>query len=224
MKPAANVDQLRPMQAPEATVVPFTDKDWVYEIKYDGYRTLASFGGESDQFEDRKIKTPEGVQLRTKTGKVCTHWYSEVADVLASLKGGPTIIDGEACCVVNGVSDFNRSQERVKHRRWYGGCPQVTLCAFDILVHNGKSVMDLPLLKRKAILEKLLADVPKRALMFVGDLPAEAELYEAVLGLKLESFMAKKKDSLYTSGQRSFDWRKICKRPGWQEGRTWVNR
>lgn len=209
------------MQAPDATVKPFTDPDWAYEIKYDGYRTLASFGGRSDHFDDRKIKTPTGVQLRTKTGKVCTHWYPEVAGALAGLKGGPTIIDGEACCVINGVSDFNRFQERARHRRWYTGCPQVTLCAFDILVHNGRNVMDLPLFKRKTLLENLLADVPKRNLMFVGDLPAEAELYQAVLALGLESFVAKRRASPYTPGQRSFDWRKISKRPGWQDGRVW---
>lgn len=63
--------------------------------------------------------------------------------------------------------------------------------------------------------------------MFVGDLPADAALFQSMtlpepqgLGLQIEGVMAKRKDSQYLPGVRSADWRKI-KRPGWQEGRAW---
>jgi hypothetical protein len=152
VKPAAtSIDQLRPMLAMDAPVKAFTDPTWLYEIKFDGYRTLAGFGGGA------------GVQLRTKRGADCTRWYPEVAELLASLPGGPHVIDAEACVLDDiGRSDFNRLQERARRRCWYKDCDQVTLCAFDLLVHDGRSIMDLPLVQRKARLAMMLAKVPKQ--------------------------------------------------------------
>jgi bifunctional non-homologous end joining protein LigD len=204
-----SVDDFRPMLAAERRVKPFTDPGWQYEIKFDGYRTLAGFGAGP-------------VQLRTRRGVDCTRWYPEVAEQLATLPGGPHVIDGEACVLDDvGRSDFNRLQERARRRCWYKDCDQVTLCAFDILAHDGRDVTGLPLVERKALLEKLLAGVPKRVLLYVGDFTADAGLFEqVVLGLKLEGFVAKRKDSVYRPGERTDDWVKI-KRPDWQEGRRW---
>lgn len=113
-------------------------------------------------------------QLRTKRGADCTRWYPEVAELLATLPGGPHVIDGEACMLDEiGRSDFNRLQERARRRCWYKFCDQVTLCAFDILVHNGRNVMGLPLVERKALLKRLLAKVPKQVLLYVGDFSAD---------------------------------------------------
>lgn len=230
MAAAPTVDQLRPMLAMESPVKAFTDPAWLYEIKFDGYRTLAGFGGPVDRSSNlhRKLvdKTANlhKVQLRTKRGADCTRWYPEVAELLASLPGGPHVIDGEACVLDDlGRSDFNRLQERARRRRWYMDCDQVTLCAFDLLVHDGRSLMDLPLVERKACLAKMLAKVPKQVLLYVGDFSADAGLFqEVVMALRLEGFVAKRKDSLYVPGLRSPDWRKI-KRPGWQQGRVWRN-
>jgi bifunctional non-homologous end joining protein LigD len=206
-----SVDDFAPMQALDVPVKAFTDPQWLYEIKFDGYRTLAGAGG--------------NVQLRTKRGADCTRWYPEVAESLATLPGGPHVIDGEACVLDDiGRSDFNRLQERARRRCWYKDCDQVTLCAFDILVHNGHDVTQRPLVERKQLLQQLLAKVPKRVLLYVGDFSADAGLFdEVVLALRLEGFVAKRKASCYVPGARSPDWRKI-KRPGWQEGRRWVNR
>jgi bifunctional non-homologous end joining protein LigD len=201
------------MQALDKPVRAFTDPAWLYEIKFDGYRTLAGFGGRA------------AVQLRTKRGADCTRWYPEVAELLASLPGGPHVIDAEACVLDDiGRSDFNRLQERARRRCWYKDCDQVTLCAFDLLVHDGGNIMGLPLTDRKACLAKMLAKVPKQVLLYVGDFSADEGLFnEVVLALKLEGFVAKRKASLYEPGQRSPDWRKM-KRPGWLEGRAWQNR
>ena len=191
-----------PMLAPNASVVAFTNPDWLYEIKFDGYRTLAAFGGHRD------------VDLRTKSGAICTAWYPEVVDQLAAIGGGRHIVDGEACVLDElGRSDFQRQRRRASHRRWYRGCDQVTLMIFDLLVEDGRSIMDLPLVERKARLARLLAGVPKRTVVYVGDFPAEAALYRVVLQLRLEGLMAKRKASAYQPGVRSRDWLKI-KRPG----------
>jgi bifunctional non-homologous end joining protein LigD len=188
---------------------PFTSADWIYEIKYDGYRCTARCGG------------GQPVELRTKSGVDCTKWFPEITDLLAVLPGGPHVIDGEACVLDEiGRSDFERLQTRARRRRWYAGADQVSLCAFDLLYLDGRNVMGLPLGQRKALLQQLLAPL-KGLLVTVGDLPAEADLFsQAVLGARLEGFVAKRVASVYLPGVRTRDWLKI-KRPGWQEGRTW---
>ncbi|WP_374617122.1 ATP-dependent DNA ligase [Thauera aminoaromatica] len=124
--------------------------------------------------------------------------------------------------MTDGTSDFNLLQERARRRRHYVGAPAVTLMCFDLLVHDGKLTMNMPLIERKARLAQLLAGVPKVAMMHVGHLPAEASFFTAMLrvDLEIEGVMAKRKASTYHSGVRSEDWRKI-KRPGWREGRLW---
>lgn len=78
------------------------------------------------------------------------------------------------------------------------------------------------LVKRKALLRKLLAGVPRRHVLFVQDLPAKALLFHAMqgAGLTIEGVMAKRKDGIYRPGVRFEDWLKI-KMPGWQDGRVW---
>jgi bifunctional non-homologous end joining protein LigD len=188
---------------------PFTSSDWIYEVKYDGYRCLARCGG------------GQPVELRTKSSVDCSKWFPEITDLLAVLPGGPHIIDSEACVLDEiGRSDFERLQTRARRRRWYAGADQVSLCAFDLLYLDGRNIMGLALGERKKLLQQLLAPL-KALLVYVGDFPAEASLFEqAVLGARLEGFVAKRLASPYQPGVRSRDWLKI-KRAGWQEGRTW---
>lgn len=199
-----------PMRATEGGR-PFTSADWIYEVKYDGYRCMARAGGGY---------APE---LRTRSGVDCTAWFPEVAALLDELPGGPHILDGEVCVLDDiGRSDFERLQARARRRRWVPGADPVTLCAFDLLYLDGRNVMALPLVERKAMLAHLLAPLKGR-LVVVGEFPADTPLFEQiVLGAKLEGFMAKRLASPYLPGVVSPDWLKI-KRPGWQDGRTWRN-
>jgi ATP-dependent DNA ligase len=196
------------MQAPEQLFAPFTSPDWLYELKFDGYRAMAGV-------QDGEVK------LLTKSGADCTKWFPEIPQALATLPGGPHIIDGEACVLrPDGTSDFNLLQERARRRRWYPGAPVVTYCVFDLLVHGGKLTINLPLVRRKQLLEELVAGVP--GILFVKDLDADANVFQAMVkaGLQIEGVVAKRRASLYWPGARKDDWRKI-KRPGWDEGRNW---
>jgi bifunctional non-homologous end joining protein LigD len=159
----------------------------------------------------------------TKAGRDCSAWFPEIGEALAQLPGGPHVIDGEACVLrPDGTSDFNLLQARARKRKPYPGGPLVTYCAFDLLVLDGHSVMGKPLVQRKAMLQDLLAGLPLREVMFVKDLPADANVFAAMVGagLEIEGVVAKRKDSPYLPGVRSDHWRKI-KRAGWQEGRSW---
>lgn len=197
-----------PMQAPEQLFAPFTSPDWLYELKHDGYRTMAG------------VQAGE-VKLLTKSGTDCTKWYPEVVRALVSLPGGPHVLDGEACVLRDdGTSDFNLLQERARRRKWYPGAPTVTYCVFDLLAHDGRLTMNLPLVQRKEMLQELVRDVP--GILFVGHLDADANVFKAMVaaGLEIEGVVAKRRQSAYRPGVRSDDWRKV-KRPGWQEGRRW---
>jgi ATP-dependent DNA ligase len=208
------------MHAPQALRRPFTDPEWLYEIKLDGYRCMAGVEASVD------TPTASHVQLLTKNGADCSTWFPEVAEALVGLPGGPHVLDGEVCVLdENGVSDFNRLQERARHKH-RGRTPRVTYCVFDLLVHDGERIMGLPLVERKRRLEQLVAG--RAGILFVKDLPADAALFQAMtlpkekggLGLPIEGVVAKRKASAYHPGVRSDEWRKV-KRPGWNADRIW---
>lgn len=197
--------ELNPMRAIDESMPPFTDDDWLYEVKWDGWRVLAEV--EAGQ-----------VRLRTKNGADCTTWFPEVAEGLSELfpAGRRMVVDAEVCVLdAQGRSDFDRLQDRAKRRRRYEGCDPVTLMVFDLLVLDGLSTMALPLVERKSLLAEQMALLPKKSVLFVGDFPAEAALFKKfVVGMQLEGFMAKRKDAPYTQGpDRSRDWLKV-KRKG----------
>src|SRR4051794_14771521 len=105
-----------PMRAPEQLRPPFTDAEWLYELKFDGYRCMAGVekddGFTPDSEEERYQHIAARVQLRTKSGADCGRWFPEIVEALAGLPGGPHVIDGEVAVLdENGVSDFNRLQE-----------------------------------------------------------------------------------------------------------------
>jgi ATP-dependent DNA ligase len=196
-----DLGSIEPMRALDDKFKPFTDPDWIYEIKYDGYRMLASVdAGE--------------VRLRFKVGKRVTTLFPEIRRALEQLPGGPHIIDGECCALDElGRSDFNRFRARGQLRR-AGEEVNIALCCFDLLVHHGVDIMALPLVERKQRLATLMAGLPPRGALYIKDLPADAALFDLVLHLQLEGFMAKRKASPYTPGpDRSPDWRKL-RRPG----------
>lgn len=147
-------------------------------------------------------------ELCTKSGTNCTAWYPELTQALSKLPGGPHVIDGEVCVLDDiGRSDFKRLHERAKHRRWFLGCDPVNLCAFDLLFEDGRNIMGLPLMERKARLARLVQRVA--SVVLVGDLPAQAELFEGAVEPLLEDFLAKRCASTYQPGVRSSDWLKI---------------
>jgi bifunctional non-homologous end joining protein LigD len=181
---------------------PFSQRGWLYELKYDGYRLVAGIDAGR-------------VLLNTRNGADATKWFPEIVDGLASLPGGPHVIDGEVCVLDEiGRSNFDRLQDRARRRRWYAGCDRVVFCAFDLLAHEGRSTIGLPVEERKRQLSKLLTARPA-SVLYVGHFPADhgANLYAQAHALKLEGIVAKRTGSLYQPGERSADWIK-CKVPG----------
>lgn len=194
--PAPTLAELSPMLLTERKTLPATSQ-WRWEIKYDGYRMLASTGQ---------------VELQSSGGVDATKWFPELGDALAALPA-ENIVDGEVCVLTDlGISDFNRMHRRALRRGWYVGADQVAYCIFDLIVGGGRDLRAQPIERRKAALKKLLADPPP-GLLYVQDVDDGEWLYDNALALKLEGIVGKRAGSTYQAGVRSPDWIKI-KRPG----------
>jgi bifunctional non-homologous end joining protein LigD len=173
---------------------------WIYELKHDGYRMLASL-------------SRRHVQLRTRNGADCTAWYPEVVQGLATL-AGEHILDGEVCVLDDvGRPDFERLQDRSRRRRWYAGCDPVAFLVFDLVAHRGSDIRAWPVERRKAALQQLLTPAPP-SVLYVGHVEEGGEqLYAQACALQLEGIVCKRLGSAYAGGERNGDWLKV-KRPG----------
>jgi bifunctional non-homologous end joining protein LigD len=185
-----------------ATLVetPPTDPDWLFEIKYDGVRVLAS-------------RADDKVELRGRSGQVVTTRYPEVAAALRALPLTQFLLDGEIVALDDeGRSSFQRLQERMgltrpaDVERARAEVP-VGMVAFDALGLDGRDLRRLPLEARKECLKLL---VPARGVIAYGDHVEGhgAEFLAAACEQRLEGVIAKKRDSLYAA-RRSRDWLKI---------------
>src|SRR5205809_2864034 len=115
---------------------PFTKEDWLYEVKWDGYRIIA-------------YKQKNKIMLRSRSGLDYTSRYPVVADGIKKMKGD-FVIDGEVVAFdEEGHVSFDLVQE---------ANPQAPLAyfVFDILWKDGKDLMQLPLTQRKDILKAML--------------------------------------------------------------------
>jgi bifunctional non-homologous end joining protein LigD len=179
---------LKPMLA-TLTDSAFDDPDWLFEIKWDGYRAIGSWDG----------KTAE---LYSRNGQDFSK-YSEVIEALRRLKHH-VVLDGEVVAVdEDGRSNFGWLQN-------YGSDPkgQLVYYVFDILWLNGHDLSALPLESRKNILKQV---VPTgEAIIYSSHVKNKGrQFFKAAANQKLEGIMAKYGLSVYKTGIRSRDWLKI---------------
>ena len=123
-----------------ATLVdaPFDDSDWLFEIKWDGYRAIAT------------IEADGTVKLASRSGKDLLARFPVLRDIGAAFKSLPVIVDGEIVSLDRrGHASFQRLQD---------GSGELTYVAFDLLFADGRDLRDEPLEARKARLEELLVD------------------------------------------------------------------
>jgi bifunctional non-homologous end joining protein LigD len=176
-----------------ATLVdePFDDPNWVYEVKWDGYRAIASVNkGE--------------VELYSRNNKTFNEKFYPIHKALQQWNIN-AVVDGEIL-VLNekGVSNFGSLQN------WRSEADgELAFYVFDILWYEGKNLTGLPLLQRKAILKSVLpADNDNIRVSKVFD-ASGTEFFKAAERMGLEGIIAKKADSAYSSDLRSKEWLKI---------------
>ncbi len=183
----------KPQLATLVDAVP-SGNNWLHEIKFDGYRTLAH------------VKDG-GVTLRTRTGIDWTARYGVLADAFAPLGCKEAIIDGEIVVVdAQGVSHFSDLQQALSDK----ASERLTFFAFDLVHLDGYNLTRVPLLERKKLLADLLAPVagPRSAIHFSDHVGGDGMvLYEQAVELGLEGILSKRVSSAYVSG-RSKSWLK----------------
>src|ERR1700741_3851817 len=170
---------------------PFDDKDWLFEIKWDGYRAIAEI--------DKKQ-----VRLYSRNGNSFNAAYPVIVEELSKINYSVTF-DGEVVVLNDeGQSDFQKLQ-------LYSTDSNVPLYyyVFDILSYKGKTTINLPLIQRKELLQKLLQE--QDGLIRYSDHIVEKGIRFFSVAQKndLEGIMAKKIDSKYHPGVRTNEWLKI---------------
>jgi bifunctional non-homologous end joining protein LigD len=178
---------------------PFNNPDWQWEVKWDGYRMLA-------YVEKGKA------ELRSRNNNNYTQRFRIVADDLEKWKDS-AILDGEMVVISeSGVSHFNSLEN------WYSPEDgQLRYYVFDILWLNGKSLLEMPLVKRRELLKR---HFPKSDIICFNEcFPGNKgiELFEKANHFKLEGIIAKHKESEYYPGARTDQWIKV-KVEQWVEG------
>jgi bifunctional non-homologous end joining protein LigD len=180
---------VRPMLA---TLVnePFDDPDWLFEIKWDGYRALAHVA-------------KDGVELYSRSQQKFTDKYPEITKALGRIKD-QVILDGEIVV----LDDKGQSKFQLLQRHAQDKTGRLAYAVFDLLYFNGCDLKSLPLFKRKTILKKLLPASPH--LIYSQDVSKTGvKFFQTAVKNDLEGVMAKRSDSPYQAGVRSPHWRKI---------------
>jgi bifunctional non-homologous end joining protein LigD len=180
---------LRPMLA-TLTDAPFDQEGWSYEIKWDGYRTLAFI---------HKGK----VELKSRNDKSFNEKFYPIYDALGKWSMD-VVIDGEIV-VVNrqGISEFGSLQN------WRSEADgRLVYYVFDILWLNGRDLTRLPLQQRREILNVYLPETDDIRISQPFDVTG-TEFYKVASNMGLEGIMAKRNNSVYHSGARTKDWLKI---------------
>src|SRR5262249_33923687 len=166
---------------------------WLHEIKYDGYRVLASVAGDN-------------VVMWTRNGLDWTDKFSVLVAPLTKLPCRAALLDGEvAVADVEGHTDFGALQNALSE----GSSGNFGYYLFDLLHLDGEDLRKQPLRERKAKLAELLADAPKHGPLFYSDhLKGEgAKVFQHACHLKLEGIISKRADDRYHSG-RTRSWLK----------------
>jgi bifunctional non-homologous end joining protein LigD len=183
---------LAPQLATLSKALP-TAGDWIYEIKFDGYRLLA-------RIERGRAK------MLTRRGLDWTHKFQGIADELETLGLAAAWLDGEAVVLdAQGRPHFNALQNALDAAR----NDAVVYYLFDAPFVNGLDLRQVPLHLRRALLRQLVAGHEGSRVRFSEDFAADAaQVLQTACDLELEGVIAKRRDGAYTS-ERSTDWLKL---------------
>ncbi|MGN6644854.1 MAG: non-homologous end-joining DNA ligase [Verrucomicrobiota bacterium] len=191
--PKRKAEFVEPMKAVPAKTLP-KGADWLYELKFDGVRGLA-------------IKQKDSVQLISRNVKDLTGKYPEIAKALRSLPVKETVLDGE---IVALDGDGKPSFQLLQAANLPGQSrPPLFYYVFDVIQLEGKDLTGLPLLKRKAMAQSLVEQLPD-TIRFSASIQADSErVLREMQSRGLEGLIAKRRESKYEIGRRSGAWVKF---------------
>ncbi|MEQ1768346.1 MAG: DNA ligase D [Devosia sp.] len=165
--------------------------DWLFEMKFDGYRAIAAIAGDQ-------------VRIYTRNGNDWTEKFGALVKPLGKLTKGSALIDGEIVAFKGERTDFSSLQEALSSGA------ALTYFAFDLLEENGEDLHRLPLLERKERLHNLLGK--RRStdpIHYSEHVIGEGEkFFQAMSDGGYEGMVAKRVDAPYR-GERTKSWLKI---------------
>ena len=191
--------KIAPMLA--ASARPFDSREHLFEIKWDGIRTLAFFGRQRIRLQGRKLTDS-------------TKRYPEIVDSLTKLPG-EAVLDGEIVVLHDGKPSFEkvlerelvRSPDKVALRA--GQIPAIYM-AFDLLYLDGMELLDEPLTTRRRHLSKLLEGRQTGSVLESTFVQVHGKsYYQEAVDRGLEGIVAKVLGSPYQPGKRTQHWVKI---------------
>ena len=170
---------------------PFNNENWVFEIKWDGYRAIAD------------LSSKENMKLYSRNGISFMDRYPNIQKDLLKQEHS-MIIDGEIVALnEKGAPSFQLLQHYAENPN-----TPVIFQVFDILYLNGHSTRKLSLLERKELLKDALIETPH--IKYCDHIDCNGiDFYSEIQRSNIEGVMAKKKSSIYTDGNRSENWLKV---------------
>ena len=167
--------------------------DWLYELKFDGIRAIA-------------IKDGRKVSLISRNGNKLDKRFPEIVDAITGLSVGECVVDGEAVALdEEGRSSFQLLQALEME----GRKAPLRFYVFDLLELNGKSLLELAVEQRKAVLAKICENVGD-PIRFSGEITRDVKsLLTEVQRRGLEGLIGKERGSKYEPGRRSGAWIKL---------------
>ena len=197
-----------------ATLVgaPFDDPEWLFEVKWDGFRV--------ETVVDRA-----SVRLWTRGEQNASRYFGPFLDPPTWIAARSAIVDGEVIALDgHGEPDFALLQARIKERGSVAEPTPFVYQVFDLLHLDGRSLLDEPLTERRRLLADVLRPDPRVRLSEHIEADGIA-FFEAARVRGLEGIMAKDGRSPYVPGKRTDRWLKVKIRPeqelvvgGWVAG------
>jgi bifunctional non-homologous end joining protein LigD len=175
-----------------ATLVkePFDHPDWIFEVKWDGYRAVAEI-------------RDAGVALFPRNRISLDKKFFPITQALRELRFD-AVLDGEIVV----VDDQGRPDFQMLQHYQDSGSGHLLYYVFDLLYFRGHDLTDLPLLRRKELLKNILPSIPK--IRFSDYVWKKGILfYSAAKEKGLEGIIAKHSQSVYEAGRRSRQWLKV---------------
>jgi bifunctional non-homologous end joining protein LigD len=178
---------------------PFDDPDWLFEIKWDGYRAVSFL-------QDGKVR------LVSRNQNELTREFPELHELSKLIKATNAVLDGEVVALdEQGRASFSLMQQRTGIRK--GGRRvgarrelQIVYYLFDLLYLDGYDLRRVPLEQRKQALAQIVA--PSELVRYSDHFPQGLALFDVAKQKGLEGILAKKRDSHYEE-RRSREWLKI---------------
>ncbi|MEJ1237351.1 non-homologous end-joining DNA ligase [Chryseolinea sp. T2] len=180
---------ISPMSARLSDKPAFDDPNWLFEIKWDGYRAVAELKGKDTRFYSRN-------------GLSYTKAYPKIYNELIKLKFD-AVLDGEVVVFRDGLPSF----QAIQNYKSTQNLP-IQFIVFDCIQYKGEDLTRLKLIERKEILKDILPE--NEIIRYCDHIEGEGiALFEQARKINLEGIIAKKSDSRYSPDKRSKDWLKI---------------